>query len=51
MARLVSRPTLALALLVFLLPFLSVSCDTPDGFGRTGTDPIGAYSTHVARPH
>jgi len=26
--------TLALALLVFLLPFLSVSCDAPGGFGR-----------------
>lgn len=42
--RLVSPATLALALFVFLLPFLSVSCDTPNGFGRMEAGGTTSYT-------
>lgn len=35
---------LGLALLVFLLPFVSVSCDTPGGFGRATQGGTTTYS-------
>lgn len=43
-ARVASPATLALALVLFLLPFLSVSCDTPGGYGRMNVGGTTSYS-------
>jgi hypothetical protein len=42
--RLASPTTLALALLLFVLPFLSVSCDSPGGYGRMSSGGTTSYS-------
>lgn len=43
-ARGVSRWTLAIALAVFLLPFVTVSCATPGGHGSVGAGVTARYS-------
>ena len=43
-ARVGSPVTLALAFVLFLLPFLSVSCDAPGGYGRVGSGGTTAYT-------
>ena len=43
-ARVTSPATLVLALVLFLLPFLSVSCDAPGGYGRMQPGGTTAYS-------
>lgn len=42
--RVASPSTLVLALLMLLLPFLSVSCDAPDGFGRVTQGGTTSYT-------
>jgi hypothetical protein len=42
--RVASPTTLVFALLLFVLPFLTVSCDTPGGFGRTERGGTTSYS-------
>lgn len=44
LARVGSPVTYALALLLFLLPFLSVSCDAPEGYGRTTAGGTTSYT-------
>ncbi len=39
-----SPVTYALALLLFLMPFLSASCDAPEGYGRTTTGGTTSYT-------
>jgi hypothetical protein len=43
-ARAGSPVTYALALVLFLMPFLSVSCDAPEGFGRTTAGGTTTYA-------
>ena len=43
-ARVGSPVTYALALLLFLMPFLSVSCDAPEGYGRTTAGGTTSYT-------
>ncbi len=43
-ARIGSPATLALAFILFLLPFLSVSCDAPGGYGRTSGGGTTTYT-------
>src|SRR3954453_8421168 len=43
-ARIGSPITLALALVLFALPFLSVSCDAPGGYGRMNAGGTTTYT-------
>lgn len=43
-ARIASPATLGLALILFVLPFLSVSCDAPGGYGRAKAGGTTTYS-------
>ena len=43
-ARAGSPVTYALALVLFLMPFLSVSCDAPEGYGRTTAGGTTSYT-------
>lgn len=44
LVRIASPSTLALALIMLLLPFLSVSCDVPGGFGRVTQGGTTSYT-------